>query len=102
MLRLAVAVGTNRLPACEGLDDEHRRTTVAADEDGLNDGCGLTRGLRRSRFGCNVQQLARSGQVVSARGVGEQPIVTDAVKAAGQNVQQERRMNSSALSVIVL
>ncbi len=60
---------------------------MAADEDGLNDGCGLT--MRRSRFGCNVQQLARSRQIVSARGIGKQPIVTDAMKAAGQNVQQE-------------
>src|SRR4051794_6309035 len=81
--------GTNRLPACEGLDDEHRRATVPADEDGLSNGCGLIGLLRLSRFGCNEQQLARSRQIVSARGIGEQPIVTDAMKAAGQNMQQE-------------
>ena len=73
------------MPAREGLDDEHRRTTVAADEDRLNDGGGLIR-LRLSRFGYDLQQLARSRQIVSASGIGDQPIVTDAVKAGGQNV----------------
>jgi hypothetical protein len=43
------------LPACEGLDDEHRRTTVAADEDGLNDGGGLIGRLRFGRFGYTLK-----------------------------------------------
>ena len=80
---------TNRLPACEGLDDEHRRTTVAADEHGLNDGCGLIGLLRFSRFGYDVQQRARAREIAFAPGIGDQSIVTDAMKAAGQNVQQE-------------
>src|SRR5678815_5512543 len=32
---------------------------------------------------------SRAREIAFARGIAEQPIVTDAVKAAGQNVQQE-------------
>ena len=37
----------------------------------------------------HLQQLTRPSQILPAPGIGEQPIVTDAVKAAGQNMQQE-------------
>ena len=36
-----------------------------------------------------MQQFARPGEMLPASGIGEQPIVADAVKAAGQHVQQE-------------
>ena len=71
------------MPACEGLDDEHRRTTVAADEDGLNGGGGLIWGLRLSSFGDDVQQFTHACEIVFAPGIGDQSIVTDTVKAAG-------------------
>ena len=77
------------MPACEGIDDEHRRTTVLADERGRNGGNGLIALRRFSSFGYHVQQLTRACQIAFAPGIGDQSIVTDAVKAAGQNVQQE-------------
>jgi len=36
-----------------------------------------------------VQQLTYSRKIIAAPGISEQPIVTDAMKATGQNVQQE-------------
>ena len=41
------------------------------------------------RGGDNVQQFACLREMLAAPGVGEQPVVADAVKAAGQHVQQE-------------
>ena len=47
-------------------------------------------GRRRfGRGGDDVQQFARLGEMLAASGIGEQPVVADAVEAAGQNVQQE-------------
>jgi hypothetical protein len=42
------------------------------------------------------------GELLFAPVVGNQPEVANAVKATGQYMQQKRRMNSSALSVMVL
>ena len=39
--------------------------------------------------GATCSKLAHSRKIIAAPGIGEQPIVADAVKAAGQNVQQE-------------
>jgi hypothetical protein len=36
-----------------------------------------------------MQKLASGGDVVLAVGVGEQPVVADAMEAGGQHVQQE-------------
>ena len=43
------------------------------------------RGSARRR----LQQSTRRGEVLNAPGVGEQPVVADAMEAAGQHVQQE-------------
>ena len=78
----------DRLPAGEGLDDDHRGAAVRADERGL--ATGYRRRRRRRRCGGDdVQQLACLGEMLAAAGVGEQPVVADAVEAAGQDVQQE-------------
>jgi len=55
---------------------------------------GWTRGRFLLRRCCNhgrnhLQQCARPGEVLPASGIGEQPVVANAVKAAGQNVQQK-------------
>ena len=71
------------MPACEGIDDEHRRTTVLADERGLNGGNGLIGLCRLSSFGYHVQQLTRPSEIAFTPGIGDQAIVTDAVKAVG-------------------
>ena len=78
----------DRLPAGEGLDDDHRGAAVRADEGGL--AAGHRRRRRRRRCGGDdVQQLACLGEMLAAAGVGEQAVVADAVEAAGQDVQQE-------------
>src|SRR5215472_11372166 len=78
----------DRFAADEGFDDDHRCTTVRADEGGLN---GDTR-VRQLWFGCvgeDVQQFTCLGEMLAACGIGDEAIVADAMKAAGQNVQQE-------------
>jgi hypothetical protein len=37
----------------------------------------------------HMQQLARLGKIVLAFGIGEQTVVPDAMKATGQDMQQE-------------
>ena len=49
-----------------------------------------------------VEQLTRSRDVLGAPAVGEETVVSDAVDTVGQDVDQERRMNSSASSVMSL
>jgi hypothetical protein len=61
---------------------------MLADEGGLN---GHRRG-RRLEFGAvgdDVQQFRRLGELLAACGIGDEATVADAVKAAGQNVEQE-------------
>ena len=41
------------------------------------------------RGGDDVQQFACAGEMLAASGIGEQPVMTNAVEAARQNVQQE-------------
>jgi hypothetical protein len=59
------------LPAREDLDDDHCRTTVGADESGLDDARECIRRLRLGRFTYDVQQLARLCEMLPAPGVGE-------------------------------
>ena len=68
--------------AGEDFDDDHRRTTMRTDERGLEVG-GVGRRWRFSRGGDDVQQFARPGEMLAAPGIGEQPVVADAMKAAG-------------------
>jgi len=84
------------------LDDDHRRAAVPT---------GKCRRRRRGhhaavRFsglaGGLLQQIAGDGQTVPARGVGQQPEVPDAVEPGGSTCSRKRRMNSAAVSVIVL
>jgi len=88
MLQLAMSAAHGSFPAREGLDDDHRCTTVRADEGGLQVGYGC-RGRLRFGDGDDVQQFARLCEMLPASGIGEQPVVANAVEAAGQNVQQE-------------
>jgi hypothetical protein len=80
----------DRLSAHQGLDDNHRRTTVWAGMGRLHGiGCGITGvfliiGVRRQ-----VQQLPYSCQIVPTPGIGDQAAMTDAVKASRQHVQAE-------------
>ena len=77
--------------ACEALDDDHAaaaartRTRQYALLIGRG-GCGR---LRLFCGGWRGEQLARSRDVGSTVGFGKQPVVPDAVKALGQNVDEE-------------
>ena len=84
-------VGHDVLSAREGLDDEHRGAAVSAHEGGpgaavIGAAIGGVSGRRRGRL---MQKFASGGDVALAVGVGEQSVMTDAVKATGQHVQQE-------------
>ena len=74
-----------RTTALEDLDDDH--TTAAAWTSRLN-GIDGGRGRLALRF-CNGEQLTRASDVVGASVFGEQAVVTDAVEAFGQHVDEE-------------
>src|SRR5258707_11212587 len=48
------------------------------------------------------EQFADARDVVGAGGLGQQAVVADAVEALRQDVNEDRRMNSSVASVICL
>src|ERR1035441_6404041 len=80
--------GTDLLGACEDLDDEHRGWGMPAHKGGsceavISAAVGGRPGRRL------MQQLTRGGDVGLAASVGEQAVVTDAMKARGQDMQQE-------------
>ena len=71
------------LSASEGLDDEHRGAAVSAQEGGpgavvIGAAVARVKGRRWCRL---MQQSASGGDVALAVGVGEQAVVTDAMKA---------------------
>ena len=78
------------LSAREGLDDEHRGAAVPAHEcrprvtviDAVN-----RVGGRRGRW--PMQERSSGRDIALAVGVGEQAVVSDAMKSRGQHVQQE-------------
>jgi hypothetical protein len=75
----------------EGRDDEHRGAAVSAHEGGPGAtviGAAIA-GVSGRRGWRLMQQLASGGDIVLAVGVGEQAIVSDAMKARGQDMQQE-------------
>ena len=87
--RAGVGGARMRRATREQLDDDHRCAALPTDE---------RRRWRRRRvggkhcsgLGCGLlQQRAGDGEVVLAPGIGEQPVVADAMEAAGQHVQQE-------------
>ena len=65
-----------------------QRLPVSALADNDSDG---KRGGRKHSFGASrhVQQFTRPCQIFPAPGIGDQAVVTNAVKAAGQHMQQE-------------
>src|ERR1035437_2787792 len=81
---------TNSALTYQRLDDHHGRATVRADKRRTNNvtwcvcRVSIRRGHRR-----NVQQFTSQRQILFACVVGEQTILTDAVKAAGKNMQQK-------------
>lgn len=81
---------SNGLPTCERLDDEHRRAAVNAHE-GRADLLGRTApGLLGScAWRLRHEQLGRLLDAIPSMGVGQQPVVPDAVEPVGQDVQQE-------------
>ena len=79
------------LSAREGLDDEHRGAAVSAHKGGSGAaviGAGIA-GRSGRRWRRLMKKIASGGDVALAVGVGEQSIMTDAMKAGGQHVQQE-------------
>ena len=91
MVRARTRRATDVLSACEGLDDEHRGAAVSAHEGGPGAvviGAAVAR-VNGRRWRGLKQKSASGGDVALTVGVGEQSIVTDAVKARGQHVQQE-------------
>ena len=79
----------NGRSAFQYLNDDHRRTTVPADEDrrdGVLGIVGLGGGFRH-----DVQQFTHLREAGAAHGVGQQSVVTDAMEAAGQHMQQEMK-----------
>ena len=77
--------------AHQGVDDDHGGSAVRTNEGWW---AGTGRPIIAVRFGLgarglNLQQFTCPLEVVAALGVGDQPIVADAVEAPGQNVQQE-------------
>src|SRR5919106_494220 len=77
--------------ALEGRDDDHAPAAGRAWRAMVGwrrgDGLGYRVG-RRWRRGCG-EQLPGAGDVRLARGAGEESVVTDAVEALGQDVEQE-------------
>ena len=82
---------SRRGAGCEDLDDEHATTAAGArlGERLLVVGLGVV-GRSGLRFGSwRVEQLSGLRDVLFAPIVSEQPVVADAVKASGQNVDKE-------------
>jgi len=76
-----------RMDTRQCFDHAHLSTAVGTDEGGLH------RFVRRiALFGFHrhyMQQLTCPRQILPPPGVGDQPIVTDAMEATGQHMQQE-------------
>ena len=93
ILIAAVVVGAVfRLAApCEGLDDDHADATAATGtrQHAGSVGRGGLERLGLFRAGRYCKQLARPCDVGGAIGVGEQPVMADAVQALGQYVRQK-------------
>src|SRR6202521_6239052 len=73
--------------ALEGLNDDHAPAAAwARMRERLGFGLASAAGIAGLDVGClDVEQLTRLGDVVGASGVGEEAVVADAMKAAGQD-----------------
>ena len=71
------------LSARESLDDEHRGAAESAHEGGPRAAVigAAVAGVSGRRWRRLMQKIASGGDIVLAVGVGEQAVVTDAVKA---------------------
>lgn len=74
-----------RCAALEDLDNDHTTAAAWTRRLGVIDG---GHGRLTLRF-CRGEQLTRACDVVSASGFGEQAVVSDAVQAFGQHLDQE-------------
>ena len=77
--------------ACEALDDDHAAAAARTRtrQYALLIGRGRCGRLRLFCGGWSSEQLARSRDVGGTVGFGKQPVVANAVKALGQDVDQE-------------
>jgi hypothetical protein len=71
----------------ESFDDEHRCTTEFAPVNTTGHVLVVSAIVGRVRW--YLQQFVRPSQVLGANFIGEQSIVTDAVKATGQDMQEK-------------
>jgi hypothetical protein len=89
----------------EGLDDEHASAAARARVCERLCLIGLAGVPGRSLLGRRsgeVQELTHGLDGLGAIAAGEQAVVADAVKALGQDMDEERRMNSLTSSVMVV
>jgi hypothetical protein len=77
----------DRLAAHEGLHDDHRVAAVRAEECRPRRVQRILARLRLLRL--HLQQPAWQGQAGAAAAVGQQPVMADAMEAAGEHMQQE-------------
>ncbi len=75
--------------ALEGLDDDHGPATGRAGIGKHRRLIGIGTRIELALWCWDAEQLARSGEVLGARAVGEEPVVSDAVEALGQDVDEE-------------
>ena len=75
------------MSSVESFNDDHRRATGFAQVN--TSGRGLDVDTVVAYFGWYLQQFTSPGQMLAADLVGEQSIVTDAVKAIGQDMQEK-------------
>src|SRR5260370_11638232 len=82
---------SRRASALEGLDDDHAAAAARARMRGrLRFGVASAAGIAGFEVCCRrVEQLTRLRDVVGASAVREEAVVADAMKAAGQDVDQE-------------
>src|ERR1700674_3037239 len=78
------------LRSCESLDDEHRCAAVPAHEGGPDAvSSAVVAGFSDRWLWPVMQKFTSGGDVSLAVGVGEQPVVTDAMETRWQHMQQE-------------
>mgnify|MGYP006154710405 CR=1 FL=1 len=78
------------MPTCERLDDEHHRAAVDAHEGRSGRFSAATFGLLDlPAWRIGHKQLARLLDAIPPMGIGQQPVVPDAMEATGQHMQQE-------------
>ena len=82
---------TNRCTTHQGLDHDHRHSAAPTHEGRQDrpDGRCLSVGLGRVPGCIGGQQFPNTRQILATPGIGQQPVMADAVKPGRQHVQQE-------------